>query len=214
MSQWQNPNPFVQLRTPGYYNNVQNMSQQHQNNHFMGITRQHPNRQSTSTMYTYKHSLTQEPNYNRQSQTPTTNHINPYNMSQTRQHQEPDIWGGIDDAALINIDAEVQQSTQAHFNTVRIRELIPTNVINIPGNSVRTNNFNSLQNTNAEEDLWGGLTDEDLATIDSSIHNSVSTMQMAQVGNETATNPETRRNQVEKTRKIVRNPYKKILIRK
>ena len=90
MSPWQNPNPFVQLRTPGYYNNVQNMSQQHQNNHFMGIPRQHPNRQSTSTMYTYQHSLTQEPNYNRQSQTPTTNHINPYNMNQTRQHQEPD----------------------------------------------------------------------------------------------------------------------------
>ena len=159
MSQWQNTNPFVQLRTPGYYNNVQNMSQQHQNNHFMGIPRQHPNRQSTSTMYTYQHSFTQEPNYNRQSQTPTTNHIDPYNMNQTRQYQEPDIWGGIDDAALINIDAEVQQSTQAHFNTVRIRELIPTNVINIPGNSVRTNNFNSLQNTNAEEDMWGGLTD-------------------------------------------------------
>ena len=92
---------------------------------------------------------------------------------------------------------------------VRIRELIPINAINIPENSVRTNNFNSLQNTNAEEDMWGGLTDEDLATIDNIIHNSVSTTQTPQVGNETATNPETRRNQVEKTRRIVRNPYKK-----
>ena len=55
----------------------------------------------------------------------------------------------------------------------------------------------------------GGITDEDLATIDSSIHNSVSTMQTPQVGNEIATNPETSGNQVEKTRRIVRNPYKK-----
>ena len=46
--------------------------------------------------------------------------------------------------------------------------------------------------------MWGGLTDEDLATIDSSIYNSVSTTQTTQVGNKTATNPETRRNQVEK----------------
>ena len=57
--------------------------------------------------------------------------------------------------------------------------------------------------------MWGGLTDEDLATIDSIIHNSVSATQTTQVGDETATNPETRRKKVEKTRRIVGNPYMK-----